>query len=230
MQVLTLPGFATITTAQAVYLPYDKAPVPFGDPLPIAFTAATPTVFTATGYVPKNRDAISLSLAGGGAGNQMTTGGLATTMAQANVTYYVCSASITTGAFCLTSNKAAGSDYPVMSLIVQGGIYTTGQSFAHLLSNQVDGPSCPFKTGATVLAYNGGWNTALSGGAAVVNLYGSADLNTTLATGTYGAPLGPASWAVLATLAIGPVPQLVQLSTDWIAAAGGTSTIVLLQN
>ena len=230
MQLLTIPGFATITTSQAIYLPNDKAPVPFGDPLPITYTAATPTVFTAVGYVPKNRDAVSLSVAGGGAGNIMTTGGLVTTMASANTTYYVCSASITTGAFCLTSNKATGSDYPVMSLIVQGGIYTTGTSFAHLLSNQSDGTVCPFKTGATVIAYNGGWNTALAGGAAVVNLYGSADLNTTLTTGSYGAPLGPASWALLTTLAIGPVPQVLQLSTDWICAAGGTSTVVLIQN
>ena len=95
MQVLLVTGAATISTALAIYLPYDKAPVPFGDPLACTYTSAAIAVFTVPGYKPTNRDAVSLSVAGGGAGNVIATGGLATTLAQANVTYYVCSASAT---------------------------------------------------------------------------------------------------------------------------------------
>ena len=135
-------------------------------------------VFTVPGYKPTNRDAVSLSVAGGGAGNVIATGGLATTLAQANVTYYVCSASATAETFSLTTNKAAGSDYPVATLQVQGGIYTTGTSFVHLLSNQVDGTTIPFKPGNTVLIYNGGLNTGLNNsGSPGMNLLGSPDLN-----------------------------------------------------
>ena len=231
MQVLLVTGAATVTTALAIYLPYDKAPVPFGDPLACTYTSAAIAVFTVPGYKPTNRDAVSLSVAGGGAGNVISTGGLATTLAQANVTYYVCSASATAETFSLTSNKAAGSDYPVATLQVQGGIYTTGTSFVHLLSNQVDGTTIPFKPGNTVLIYNGGLNTGLNNsGSPGMNLLGSPDLNTTLATGTYGAPLGPSGWVVIATLSGAPIPQLLTLNYDWIAASGTTGTIVMLQN
>lgn len=231
MQVLLVTGAATISTALAIYLPYDKAPVPFGDPLACTYTSAAIAVFTVPGYKPSNRDAVSLSVAGGGAGNVISTGGLATTLAQANVTYYVCSASATANTFSLTSNKAAGSDYPVATLQVQGGIYTTGTSFVHLLSNQVDGPTLPFKPGNTVLIYNGGLNTGLNNsGSPGMNLLGSPDLNTTLATGSYGAPLGPSGWVVIATLSGAPIPQLLTLGYDWIAASGSTGTVVMLQN
>src|SRR5208282_2953148 len=231
MQVLLVTGAATVTTALAIYLPYDKAPVPFGDPLAGTVTSATIAVFTVPGYRPTNRDAVSLSIAGGGAGNTLSTGGLATTMAQLNTTYYVCSASTSANTFSLTSNKAAGSDYPVATLSTGGGYLLTGQLFVHLLSNQVDGTTIPFKPGNTVLAYNGGLNTGLNNsGSPAMNLYGSPDLNTTLATGTYGAPLGPSGWVVIATLSGAPIPQLLQLKYDWIVASGSTGTVVLLQN
>ena len=229
MQVLLVTGAATITTSGAIYLPYDKAPVPFGDPLAATWTSAAAAVFTVPGYVPANRDAVSLSIAGGGAGNTLSTGGLATTMAQLNTTYYVCTPS--GGTFSLTSNKAAGSDYPVATLSTGGGYLLTGQLFAHLLSNQVDGTTIPFKPGNTVLIYNGGLNTGLNNsGSPGMNLLGSPDLNTTLATGTYGAPLGPSGWVVIATLSGAPIPQLLTLNYDWIAASGTTGTIVMLQN
>ena len=152
MQVLLVTGAATVSTALAIYLPYDKAPVPFGDPLAGTVTSAAIAVFTVPGYKPTNRDAVSLSIAGGGAGNTLSTGGLATTMAQVNVTYYVCSASASAETFSLTTNKAAGSDYPVATLSTGGGYLLTGQLFVHLLSNQVDGTTIPFKPGNTVVA------------------------------------------------------------------------------
>lgn len=231
MQLLIVTGAATITTALAIYLPYDKAPVPFGDPLACTITSAAIAVVTAPGYMPTNRDAVSISIAGGGAGNTLSTGGLATTMAQVGVTYYVCSASATAGTFSLTSNKAAGSDYPVATLSTGGGYLLTGQGFIHLLSNQSDGPRIPFKPGNTVLGFNGGINTALNNsGSQGLQLWGSPDLNTTLATGTPGAPLGPSGWVVLATFSAAAIPQLVTLNYDWICASGSTATLVLLQN
>lgn len=231
MQVLLVTGAATITTSQAIYLPYDKAPVPFGDPLAGTVTSAAIAVFTVPGYAPTNRDAVSLSIAGGGSGNTLSTGGLATTMAQVNTTYYVCSVSAT-NTFSLTSNKASGSDYPVATLSTGGGYLLTGQLFAHLLSNQVDGVTIPFKPGNTAVAFNGGLNTAsLATGAGnpVINIYGSPDLNTTLATGTYGAPLGPSGWVLITTVAFG-CPKPVNIQYDWLAAAGSTASLILLQN
>ncbi len=231
MQVLLVTGAGTISTALAIYLPYDKAPVPFGDPLAGTVTSAQYAVFTVPGYKPTNRDAVSLSIAGGGAGNTLSTGGLATTMAQVNVTYYVCSASASAETFSLTSNKAAGSDYPVATLSTGGGYLLTGQLFVHLLSNQVDGTTIPFKPGNTVVAFNGGINTALNNsGSQPLQLWGSPDLNTTLVTGTYGAPLGPSGWVVMATFSAAAIPQLVQLGYDWICASGSTATLVMLQN
>ena len=104
-------------------------------------------------------------------------------------------------------------------------------SFVHLLSNQVDGTTIPFKPGNTVLIYNGGLNTGLNNsGSPGMNLLGSPDLNTTLATGSYGAPLGPSGWVVIATLSGAPIPQLLTLGYDWIAASGSTGTVVMLQN
>jgi hypothetical protein len=227
MQVLLVTGAATITTALATYLPYDKAPVPFGDPLACTFTSSATAVFTVPGYKPTNRDAVSLSITG--AGNVISTGGLATTMVQGNVTYYVCSASATAETFSLTSNKAAGSDYPVASLTA-GGAYATGTVFIHLLSNQVDGTTIPFKPGNTVVAWNGGLSTGLNNsGSPLMNLLGSPDLNTTLATGTYGAPLGPSGWVVIGTYSPG-APALLTIGYDWIAASGSTGTMILLQN
>ncbi len=45
-----------------IYLPYDKAPVPFGDPIEgITCTSAAPGVITAPGYVPTLNDAVQLS-------------------------------------------------------------------------------------------------------------------------------------------------------------------------
>jgi hypothetical protein len=237
MQVLITTGVSAATNANAIYLPYDKAPVPFGDPLAATVTSAgsgsgaAGGVFTVPGYFPANGDAVSISVAG-------TTGFLTslsaiTSQAQANTTYYVSSASGST--FSIATQKATAAAPPgviaVTSTLGQNG----GQVFIHLLSNQADGPTCPFKSGATVLALNGGCNQLLGTNTiANLTLFGAPDVSSILATGTYGAPLGPngsttTGWAVIGTIGFG-APKLLTLNYDWIVASGSTATLVLLQN
>jgi hypothetical protein len=104
-----------------------------------------------------------------------------------------------------------------------------GQLFVHLLSQQVDGTVHPFKSGDTVLAMNAGAVSGTGTSTLPITLMGAVDQNTTLATGTFGAPLGAGTFAVIATIGFG-APKLVQLSNDWIVASGSTSTLVLIQN
>ncbi len=242
MQVLITTGVSAATNANAIYLPYDKAPVPFGDPLAATVTSAgsgsgaAGGVFTVPGYTQvANGDAVSLSIAG--TSGFLTSLSALTSQAQPNVTYYVSSASGST--FSITTGKAAAatpaSVIAVTSTLGQNG----GQLFVHLLSNQVDGPTCPFKSGSTVLAMNGGANATIGTYASThsfdsVTLFGAPDVSTVLATGSYGAPLGPngsatTGWAVIGTVAFG-APKLLTLNYDWIVASGSTSTLVLLQN
>jgi hypothetical protein len=227
MQVLLTTG--TLLGSQPIYLPYDKAPVPFGDPLAATWTAATPTVVTVPGYQPTNGDAVALSIAGT-SGFLSSLSGLTTISAQLNTTYYVSSAS--TDTFTLSTQKASAATPAGVLSMITTGMQLGGQNFVHLLSNQPDGTTLPFKPGNTVLAMNGGYAGAIATGSAGygnVTLMGAPDLNTTLATGTYGAPLGPSTFAVIATIGFG-APKLVQLSSDWIVASGSTSTLILLQN
>ena len=227
MQVLLTTG--TLLGSQPIYLPYDKAPVPFGDPLAATWTAATPTVVTVPGYQPTNGDAVALSIAGT-SGFLSSLSGLTTISAQLNTTYYVSSAS--TDTFTLSTQKASAATPAGVLSMITTGMQLGGQNFVHLLSNQPDGTTLPFKPGNTVLAMNGGYAGAIATGSAGygnVTLMGAPDLNTTLATGTYGAPLGPSTFAVIATIGFG-APKLVQLSNDWIVASGSTSTLILLQN
>src|ERR1700675_4536138 len=157
MQVLITTGVSAATNANAIYLPYDKAPVPFGDPLAATVTSAgsgsgaAGGIFTVPGYTQvANGDAVSLSVAG-------TTGFLTslaavTSQAQPNTTYYVSSASGST--FSISTQKASAAAPPgviaVTSTLGQNG----GQLFVHLLSNQPDGTTLPFKPNNTVLAMN----------------------------------------------------------------------------
>lgn len=232
MQVLITTG--TVAGTQPIYLPYDKAPVPFGDPLAATVTSAgsgsgaAGGVFTVPGYLPSNGDAVALSIAG--TSGFLSSLSLVTSQAQPNTTYYVSSASADT--FSISTQKASAAAPPgviaVTSTLGQNG----GQLFVHLLSNQVDGPTIPFKPGNTVLAMNGGFAGAIATGSAgygAITLMGAPDLNSTLATGTYGAPLGPSTYSVIATIGFG-TPKLVQLSNDWIVASGSTSTLILIQN
>jgi hypothetical protein len=229
MQVLIATGTAAGT--QPIYLPYDKAPVPFGDPLAASLTAATPTVVTVPGYFPTNGDAVSISVAGT-SGFLTSLSGLTTISAQLNTTYYVSSASGQT--FTLSTVKAtAASPAFVYAMITTLGQFG-GQPFVHLLSNQVDGTVLPFKPNNTVLAMNGGAVSGTGSSTLNITLLGAPDLNTVLATGTYGAPLGPnaagtTGWSVIGTIAFG-APKLVQLGYDWIVATGSTSTVILIQN
>lgn len=237
MQVLITTGVSAATNSNAIYLPYDKAPVPFGDPLAATVTSAgsgsgaAGGVFTVPGYLAANGDAVSLSVAG--TTGFLSTLSLVTSQAQPNTTYYVSSASGAT--FSISTQKASAATPPgviaVTSTLGQNG----GQLFVHLLSNQVDGTTIPFKPSNTVLAMNGGCNQLLGTNTIQpITVFGAPDVSTVLATGSYGAPLGPngsatTGWAVIATIGFG-APKLITLSYDWIVASGSTGTLVLIQN
>lgn len=237
MQVLITTAVFAATNANAIYLPYDKAPLPFGDPLAATVTSAgsgsgaAGGVFTVPGYTQvANGDAVSLSVAG-------TTGFLSslsaiTSQAQPNVTYYVSSASGST--FSISTQKASAATpvgvIAVTSTLGQNG----GQLFVHLLSNQADGTTIPFKPGNTVLAMNFPTSALTTTDQIAITVFGTNDVNSILATGTYGAPLGPngsatTGWNVIATVGAN-APKLIQLSYDWIVASGSTNTLVLIQN
>jgi len=223
---------ATAAGTQPIYLPYDKAPVPFGDPLAASWTAATPTVVTVPGYAPTNGDAVALSIAGT-SGFLTSLAGLTTISAQLNTTYYVSSASGDT--FTLSTQKASAATPAGVLSMITSGYALGGQGFVHLLSNQPDGTTLPFKPNNTAIAMNCG-TAQLLGTASfgAITILGAPDLNTVLATGTYGAPLGPnalgtTGWNVIGTIGFG-TPKIVQLNYDWIVASGSTSTLILLQN
>lgn len=181
------------------YLPNDKAPVPFGDPVPVtSISNASPGVVTIPGeYVPVNGDAVSLS----------TTGALPTGLSVATQYYVVASSGET---FSLAATKGGSA---INTSSAGSGVHTL-----HLLSNQVDGVSLPFKPNNTVLVAN------LSGGS--LTLQGAADLNTT----SFGQPLGPNTGAIstIATLGGGTM-ALVTLGFDWIRVST-SATLALIQN
>lgn len=226
MQVLISTGTAAGT--QPIYLPYDKAPVPFGDPLAATLTAATPSIVTVPGYIPTVGDAVSLSVAGT-SGFLTSLAGLTTVSGQLNTTYYVAGISAT-NTFTLGTQKSTLTSISMITTLAQFG----GQVFVHLLSNQVDGTTLPFKPNNTVIAMNGGAVSGTGSSTLPITILGAPDLNTVLATGTYGAPLGPnaagtTGWNVIGTVSFG-APKLVQLNYDWIVATGSTSTLILIQN
>jgi hypothetical protein len=226
MQVLITTG--TNNGTQPIYLPYDKAPVPFGDPLAGSCTAATPSIFTVPGYIPTKGDAVSISVAGT-SGFLSSLAGLTTISGQLNTTYYVAGVSAV-NAFTLGTQKATLTSISMITTLGQFG----GQPFVHLLSNQTDGPVIPFKPGNTVLAMNGGAVSGTGTTVLPITLLGAADLNTVLATGSYGAPLGPnaagaTGWTAIATVGFG-APVLIPLSYDWIVASNSTATLILIQN
>jgi len=230
MQVLITTGVSAATNSAAIYLPYDKAPLPFGDPLAATVTSAASAVFTVPGYKPTNGDAVSYSIAGT-TGFLTSLATLTTQFLQPNTTYYVSSATIIGGGgtFTLGTQKASASTPAILLSTITTLGQAGGQVFVHLLSNQADGPTLPFKPGNTVLAMHG-CNT----GATSITLFGTNDVSSILATGAYGAPLGPngsatTGWNVMATVSLG-IPQLVTLNYDWIVASASTATLILLQN
>jgi hypothetical protein len=183
-----------------IYLPYDKAQLPFGDPIEgVTCTSASPGVVTAVGYAPVNGDAVSLSY---------TAGGSIPTGLTVGQTYYVVSASGNT--FSLSATKG-GSAINTSS---------TGSNLVlHLLSAQVDGVTLPFKPGNTVVVENN------SGGQLV--LQGAPDAGQAQAgTNTYNPATGPGTWVTLATVPANSVQGGVQLSYDWIrVSTSGTLSL-----
>jgi hypothetical protein len=192
MQLLTV-------TNLPIYLPYDKAAIPFGDPLEgVTCTSASPGVITAPGYVPVANDAVQLSFLAGGS---IPTGLTAYT------TYYVVSPS--TDTFEVSATKG-GSAINTTS---------TGASLVlHLISNETDGVTLPFKPGNTVL---------LQGTAALI-LQGANDSGVLAPGQGYAPPAGPGSWNTIATIPTGG-SILCQLSYDWIRISTAASAN-LIQN
>jgi hypothetical protein len=186
-----------------IYLPSDQAQAPFGDPIGNAtISSAAPAVVAVPGYnAPAVNDAVSLTPV---AGATLPTG------FTAGQTYYVVSPS---GAnFSLSATKGGAAINTTVSA-------SSGNIEAHLLSHQTYGPYLPFKPGYTVIAEN---NTTGS-----TTLFGAADLNTT----SFGNPLGPQAFSVIATIAAGS-QALVVLNYDWIKvspAIAGTG-LTLQQN
>lgn len=193
-----------------IYLPYDKAPVPFGDPFTTAtVTSAAPGVFTVVGYTPLLNDAVQLSI------STLSTAVLDTAFT-AGITYYAVNITTAAGTFSLSTQKN-GTGQSTQAVNVQGPLTV------HLLSNQTDGTVQPFKTGNQVLAFN------LS--TAAVFLQGAPDLNTT----TYGNPTGVGTKVLLPGVPAGGIPAnscaLVTLSQDWLlTTSAGPGTLSLIQN
>lgn len=212
MQLLVLPGTAAGT--QPVYLPYDKAPVPFGDPLAATITSAASAVVTVPGYTPTLNDAVSITIQG--------TNGLLTTQSglagfvQVSTTYFVTPAG--GQSFTLSTQKST------TAITTQASLTTLGQAggipIVHLLSAQVDGTTLPFKPNNTVLAMNLG---VAAGPAGAITLFSAPDKTT-----VYGNPLGASAYSVIATIAVG-TPQLITINNDWVVASGSTASLSLLQ-
>lgn len=195
MQVLNV-------TQLPIYLPYDTAPVPFGDPFSDAtITLASPGVVSVPGYVqPVNGQSIVFTIPVGG--------GTLPAAITAGTTYYIVGAAAGVGTFNVSATKGGAA--------INTATASTGIVTAHLTSAEVDGVPLPFKTGNTVVVMN------LTGGS--LTLQGAPDLNTT----GYGNPQGPGSFVTLAVV-LATSAALVQLSQDWIKVST-TATLVLLQN
>lgn len=205
-----------------IYLPYNKAPVPFGDPIEgITATAAAPGVFTAPGYAPVNGDLVALSyLSGGSLPAPLTMGPIGqypsyvgnaspNPVGLAAAAYYVVSASGNTFSVSLTKGGSAITTTTTGSLLV-----------LHLLSGQVDGVTLPFKPGNTVVVENN------SGGTLV--LQGASDAGQATPGNGYNPPTGPGTWNTLVSLAAGGQAN-VNLAYDWIRVSSA-GTLVLQQN
>lgn len=182
-----------------IYLPADKAAIPFGDPLSdAAITLASPGVVTVPGYVPVNGDQISFSIPVGG--------GTLPVAIVAGTTYFVVNASAAAGTFNVSATKGGAG--------INTATASTGVVTAHLLSGEVYGLVLPFKPGNTVVVEN---NT---GGSLV--LQGASDTNGA----NYGNPQGPGTWNTIATVPANSVLGNVQLGYDWIrVSTAGTLSL-----
>lgn len=189
-----------------IYLPADRAPVPFGDPLTgVTITLASPGVVSVVGYDnPAVGDAIAFSIPFGSAGTLPAA-------ITAGTTYYVSAiVSAALGTFNVSATKGGAS--------INTATAATGVLTAHLLSNQFYGVTLPFKPG----------NTVLLQGAAGLILQGAPDLNENGTFGSFGNPGGPGTYVTLATIpASGSI--LVNLTQDWIRVSTA-ATVTLIQN
>jgi hypothetical protein len=186
-----------------IYLPADKAPSPFGDPLSDAtITLASPGVVTVPGYdVPVNGDAISFSIPVGG--------GTLPAAITAGTVYYVVGANAN-GTFNVSATKGGAA--------INTATASTGIITAHLLSGQFYGVPLPFKPS----------NTVLLQGAAGLILQGAPDVNENGTFGSFGNPGGPGTYVTLATIPTsGSI--LVNLTQDWIRISTA-ATATLIQN
>lgn len=183
-----------------IYLPADKAPAPFGDPIAgVTATAAAPGIITVPGYnAPVAGDAISLTFMAGGSMPSPLVG------AQ---TYYVV-APIVNNTFAVSATKGGAAITTT----------TTGANLvAHLLSGEVDGVVLPFKPTNTVLVEN---NTA-----GTLVLQSTNDLNT--AGGYIGGP-NAGAWATVVSVPANS-RALANLNNDWIRVSTA-GTLSLVQN
>jgi hypothetical protein len=184
-------------------LALDKAPLPFGDPIEgVMATAAAPGVFTVPGYdAPAVNDLISFTFLAGGS--------MPAPLVAAVPVYVQSIVSAAAGTF-------------TVSLTLGGAAVTTtttGASLvAHLLSNEVDGVTLPFKPNNTVTVEN-----TLTGSTLV--LQSTNDLN--LGKGPSQGP-NTGAWATLVSLVAG-AQALVTLNNDWIRVSSA-GTLYLKQN
>src|SRR5271166_1747712 len=148
MQCLLLTG--NLTTPAAVYLPYNRSPVPFGEPIVASCSLGTPAIF-ASPIVIASGSAVSFSIAGT-SGFLSSLAGLTSISVQLNTVYYVVGTSVaTTGGavepyfYQFNISTTVGGVAPatlqasITSLAQKGG-----QLFVHTLSSQSDGPNLPF--------------------------------------------------------------------------------------
>lgn len=193
-----------LTAGLPVYLPYDKAPVPFGDPFnDVTITSASPGSVVIAGYQPTVNDAIAFTANGA---NTVASG------IAAGTTYFVAAVTTATGAFTVATGKGGSAVNTTTS-------NTIGQVTAHLLSQETDGALIPFKPNNSVVALN------LTGTNAT--LYGGNDNNGSVPGSYVQAPAGVTVWSVIATVNSGTA-KLVTLGNDWILASA--SGLVLMQN
>lgn len=202
MQLLSL------TSGLPVYLPYDTAHAPFGDPFnDVTITSSTTAVVSVPGYVPTVSDQVLFTT---------NSGGTLAAGISANFVYYVV-APVSGNTFAIASTKGGSV------IATTTSTSTSGQVTVHLLSGQTDGTVQPFKTGDTVVALNLG--------AATVTLQGAPDTYELAPGSIYPIaktpPGGPSAYSTIASIASGTA-KLVVLGYDWVNASGGG--LILLQN
>lgn len=188
-----------------IYLPYDEAHVPFGDPFEDAsITSSVTGIVTVPGYdAPLVNDKVLFS--------DLTAGALESAGLSVQKVYYVAA-------------PIAGDTFALASVANGGALSTTlavakGAVTIHLVSDQVDGVPLPFKPNNTALAVNQN--------AFAVTLMGANDTSAQT-PGNYVGPAGPGTLNVISTVPANSM-QLVTLSYDWLQTSA-SGTVSLIQN